>query len=117
MHVKWNDDVAYEFLMKFGVRHEKKGRMKDAIGAIQRLKFREITIDQIELRDPPYKIFIPRLQFHAQRALKGRSFGTFFCRKLDNGKWFIKDGNHRAYTLIAHGVTKLRIAYDPDEAI
>lgn len=109
MYVKWNDDAVYEFLMKFGVRHET--RLQDAIGAIKRLKFKEISLDEIELRDPPYKIFIPRLEFHSKRALRKKSFGTFFCRHLDNGKYFVKDGNHRLYTLIAHGVKKFRIAY------
>lgn len=115
MKVKWNDDIPYIFLMKFGTDHS--SRTLDALGAIKRLRFKEVSIDDIELHDPIYKVFIPRLQFHATRVKNKKSIGTLLCRKMDNGKWMPKDGNHRLYTLIAHGVKTFRIAYDPENKV
>ena len=115
MRFKWDDNAPYEFLMKFGVRHE--DRMKDCIGAIRRLKFKDVKVEDIELHDPMYKVFINRLQHHAKKLKDGSKIGTLFCRKLENGKWMPKDGNHRLYILIAHGIKVFRIAYDPENEV
>lgn len=109
MKIKWNDDIPYQFLMKFGIEHGHL--LQNATDAIRNLKFKEISIDDFELRKHPYTIFLHRLRHHATRIKNTESFGTLFCRKRPNGKWFIKDGNHRFYVLVSHGVTKFRIAY------
>ena len=117
MKIKWDDNAPYEFLMRFGVRHAEKGRMKDAVGAIRRLRFTEVDIDQVYIREPPYKIFVNGIKYYAKRLKEGKSIGTFYARHLENGKWQFKDGNHRFYVLASHEVKKFRVAYDPEEAI
>jgi hypothetical protein len=49
--------------------------------------------------------------------MKKKSIGTLLCRKLENGKWMPKDGNHRLYLLIGYGVKTFRIAYDPENKV
>src|SRR5689334_12679975 len=110
--VKWNDEEVYKFLIYFGIRHDREKICKEAM---KRLKFTEVDIKQIRRKN--YTIFEDRLRQHSEQMNEGLSVGTFFARPEEDNKFFLKDGNHRYLNLVMRGVTKFRIAYDPDNKV
>lgn len=121
MEVQWDDGVPLEFLDDISIYSRRISLNCSA--ASKRLAFKEVGVEDIvttykkkgELKT--YTTWPKRIEMFKRRAQNGRPIGTLFCRAKKNGKWFLKDGNHRFKALKELGVTKFRIAYDPENMI
>lgn len=106
--VNWDDKAVYDFLKDYGFHNMELE--KRCIAASSSLVFLEV--DKEDIVTKKYKIHPDRVRYWQLRHSKGKTIGTFFCRRTKEGKWFLKDGNHR-YKALKDKEQTFRIAYDP----
>lgn len=111
--INWDDNAVYDFLNEWSI-HSSKHEMLCTV-AKDRIQFTDVAIEDIARKK--YNHYPKRTTMYIRRIRAGKQIGTLFCRKQKDGKWFLKDGNHRFRALRHEGITSLRIGYDSENKI
>jgi hypothetical protein len=112
----WDDKAPYKFLEEWS-NHSRKHEI-DSAAAATRLQFLNVPVNDIIRKS--YKLHPKRIKMWSIKYKQNKDIGTLFCRShiiKGKQKWFLKDGNHRFYALIANGEEVVRIAFDPLDKI
>lgn len=124
--VIWDDDVPVRFLLNLHKKHRPENQrvwMMRHEQAVKRLVYAEVNIHQLQQLHGHLTIYPGRILYWQSVLEKGDPFGVLYCWpskvKLPDGlgskfAWRVMDGNHRRKVLLAAGIDKVRIAYDPE---
>jgi len=120
--VNWDDKAVYTFLEEFGLNLNTKHELR-CEAAAKRVKFLYCNVDQLvqgysikKGLKKNYNIYQSRVKMFQQIHARGGEIGTLFCRKMKDGRFFIKDGNHR-FVALKDKESTFRIAIDPEGKI